>query len=354
MQDNSSVAQRKNPRPKAAGHIRFALRFIIFAELLAIFLVSLSGRYEYAASQNKINAWNQQRFNDFYALPPESLDLVFIGSSHSYCTFDPLLIDAALGTESFQMGMPLQFPDASYYTLREILNYQRPKTVVMEIYWGVMSTDFDMKQADTLFQVMRNDGLKEDYLANVFPLGSKIAYRLPFVRFQQDFLSYENTRLTNYIEKAFGVSKPGEAQAGTEYFSERGFMHCDYVITPSKRTWANQFNGFDGARWRFSDVQKRYVRKIAELCQSEGIRLLFVTAPVANVSMEKMANYSAVHDAVAGFAQSLGVPYLDFNIANLEEGLFADEDFRDDAHLNYNGAVVACEYAARWILETGD
>ncbi|MCL2351779.1 MAG: hypothetical protein FWC55_04515 [Firmicutes bacterium] len=327
------------------------LSFALFAALLAAFLAFIGGRGEYAASLNKVNAWNKQRFDDFYALPPDSLDLVFIGSSHSYCTFDPLLIDGALGTFSFQMGMPLQFPDATYYTLREILNRQRPDTVVMELYWGVMSADFDMKQADTLFQVMRNDALKEDYFKNVFPAGSKIMYRLPFARFQQELLGYWNAKLTGCAERTFDVSKPGEAQAGTEYYSDRGFMHCDYVITPGKRSWANQFNGFDGAKWTFSETQKKYIGKIAELCESENMRLLFVTAPVANASMEIIKNYSAVHERVAGFAQSLGVPYLDFNAVNQKERLFTDENFRDDAHLNYSGAVIACGYMEGWIKE---
>ncbi|MCL2461563.1 MAG: hypothetical protein FWF44_02780, partial [Defluviitaleaceae bacterium] len=106
---------------------------------------------------------------------------------------------------------------------------------------------------------------------------------------------------------------------------------------------------FDGKKWKFSDTQKEYLRKIADLCRSEGITLLFITAPVANASLEIIKNYSAVHDTVAAFAQSLGVPYLDMNVVSQEEHLFADDDFRDDAHLNYNGAVIADAYAAQWI-----
>ncbi|MCL2462653.1 MAG: hypothetical protein FWF44_08320, partial [Defluviitaleaceae bacterium] len=112
---------------------------------MSAFILFLNARSEYAASQNKINAWNQQRFGDLYAQPPGSVDMVFIGSSHSYCTFDPLLMDAALGTFSLQMGMPQQYPDGSYYTLLEIMKYQQPKTVVMELYWGAMGTDLEMK-----------------------------------------------------------------------------------------------------------------------------------------------------------------------------------------------------------------
>lgn len=51
-----------------------------------IFVVG--NKYSAASTENQINNYNESRWNEFYKLPKNSLDMVFLGSSHSYCTFD--------------------------------------------------------------------------------------------------------------------------------------------------------------------------------------------------------------------------------------------------------------------------
>ncbi|MDR1559925.1 MAG: hypothetical protein LBS84_09570 [Clostridiales bacterium] len=325
------------------------MKAILFAVIVTPILIYLSVIYTDAASKNHINAWNRQRAADFYALQENSLDMLFIGSSHSYCTFAPALIDWALGTESFQFGMPLQHPDSTYFTLKEALKTQSPSAVIMELYWGVLNQDFEIKQADTLFQAFDDDDFKRAYIEEIFPWNEKIKYSFPFIRYQQDFLTYENKRLTDYLESRFGLIPRKETQTGEERYDYRGFMYCDYVIPESKFGPRNQYSKFDGQKWEFSDVQRGYIEKIIDLCHSNGIRLVFATAPVAPVSMEKIQNYGAVHSAISEFAQRNKIPYLDFNTENQARDLFANKHFRDDAHLNYSGVEIADAYFAGWL-----
>jgi len=312
-------------------------------------MIVLTNLYTDAASKNHVNAWNRRRVEDFYALDNNSLDILFIGSSHSYCTFAPELIDNALGTESFQFGMPLQYPDSSYFTLKEALKTQRPSIVVMELYWGVLNKDFDIKQADTLFQAFDNEEFKNAYLSDIFPWNEKIKYAFPVIRYQQDFLTYQNKLLTDNIEQRFNVKLKKETQTGVERYDYRGFMFCDYVIPESKFGAQNQFSRFDGQNWTFSKAQQKYLEKIVDLCNSNNIRLLFATAPVAPVSMEKIKHYDAVHTAISDFTQKNKVPYLDFNIENQAKNLFQNINFRDDAHLNYSGVEIADKYFTEWM-----
>jgi len=289
------------------------------------------------------------RFDGFYALERDSLDLVFVGSSHSYCTFDPVMIDEALGVSSYQMGMPLQHPDATYFTLREIFMSQSPRTVVMEVYWDMMKNDFEGKQADALFMVMKNEELEREYVRDVYPINAKIKRFIPFVRYQKDFFAYHDKRLTDFTEGALGVTKARDIQEGTERYAERGFMFCDYVITEDKMGAGNQFNGFDGSKWVFSREQRRYMQKIVEFCRERGVVLLFITAPVANASMEKIANYEEVHRRIKEFADENGVPYMDLNMVNSKLGFLENGDFRDDAHLNYGGVQKSADIFIPWI-----
>ena len=326
---------------------------IILAIVIVLVVTGAVGKfigkkYEYAASLNTINAFTAQRFEDFYALPEDSIDMVFIGSSHSYCSFDPANFDVP----SFQMGTPLQHPDTSYYSLLEVLDNQDPETVVVEVYWDMLDDDFELKQATSLFEVMRNEKRIEDYVENVFPDGDKVKYETPVIRYQQDFFAYASSRLANKAKSMFGVAdeaNPSSAGEGVEYYLADGYVYCDIVIPEAEFDETNQFKNLDGKDWEFSKIQKKWLEKIIELCDKKDKNLIFVTAPVANVSMGYIKNYELIHNEIASFAKDNDVPYIDYNIINMEEGMFDTENFRDDAHLNDSGVKILDAHFKEWL-----
>lgn len=313
--------------------------FVLF---LTVPLVYYGDLFQAANAKNKINAFNVKRFEDFYAA--DELDLIFVGSSHSYCTFDPEIFDERLGTSSFQLGMPQQLPDATYYTLLEVLNYQKPKTVVMELYWGMLSDKFNQKQAGMLFQVLDNKELEREYFNKVYPASEKLKYFVKPVRFSQDYLAMKNAELEEYMTEEFGVVKETAKDSGVEYYRSKGYVYCDHIISEDKLDRTNQFKNFDGKSFEIDNTQKKYIEKIAELCRQNDINLIFVTAPVAPVSMEKIKNYGLVNKKVGELCESFGVPYFDYNMINTEEQLLENENFRDDAHLNHSGITIVCNH----------
>lgn len=105
----------------------YVLKGILFLFALIPMIFVVGNKYSAASTENQINNYNESRWNEFYELPKNSLDMVFLGSSHSYCTFDPENFDSVLGTSSYQLGMPLQHMDSTYFTLLEVLNYQKLK-----------------------------------------------------------------------------------------------------------------------------------------------------------------------------------------------------------------------------------
>ena len=100
--------------------------------------------------------------------------------------------------------------------------------------------------------------------------------------------------------------------------------------------------------WKASSSQLKYLNKIIELCNEKGIRLTFVTAPVANVSLDYIQNYDYIHNYVEDIANKNGIKYLDYNIVNKDKTLFDNNNFRDDAHLNHSGVEIADKYFINW------
>ncbi len=330
--------------------IIFIIKVIIFIACVLPIVYKLGEIYSIATTENKINNYNQSRWNEFYSLPENSIDILYLGSSHSYCTFDPEIIDNKLGTSGYQLGMPLQHYDSTYYTLREALNYQRPKTVVLELYWDMLDDEFELTQAGYLFQVMRNKELEKDYIKNVFPLSEKVKYNINIFRYQADYFAYRNTKLKEKLENNYGVFTPEkEKQQGIEQYRSKGYTYCNYNMLEDEFDKTNQFKNFDGLDWEINQTQVSYVNKISELCKENNINLICVTAPIANVSMDYIQNYDVVHNAIAKIAEDNGVEYIDFNIVNKEEKLLTNENFRDDAHLNHSGVEIIDNWFADWL-----
>lgn len=328
-------------------------KIIIIA--LFVFLVLganrlIGERYAYAAAQNRINVWSQQRFDDFFDTESNTLDLIFLGSSHSYCTFDPEKIDAIMGTNSFQLGMPLQHPDVSYFTFREVLKTQSPGTVVVTLSWSLLQDDFSMQQIDHLFPVLdgRGEGLRDNILENMFPLNQRVKFNIAPIRFQHSFFAFMNNRLMTYFRENHDLRVVADIGEGREYYRSRGYIYASYIMTPSEELRIRNSPPRNVRNWRPSPVQVSYVERIARLAYEEGISLVFVTAPVSNVYLATYINYEVIHNQVRAIAEGLNVPYLDFNIINADGQMFLDEHFRDARHLNDNGAQIAGNFFAAW------
>lgn len=333
------------------SNFKFIVRLLVFFGCVLFVFQKVGVAYQEAAEKNVINEFTKKRYQEFYALPSNSLDMVFIGSSHAYCTFNPENFKT-LGSSSFQMGTPLQHADTTYYALQEIFNSQSPKTVVMELYWDVMDDDFEMKQANSFFEVLENEELKKQYIKDVFPIGEKVKYHLLPMRFQQDYFAYEANEMEKAAEETYQVTKKkAEAQKGEEYYKSKGYVFCNMGMLEGEYKETNQFRELDGRDWEWSQEQKNYLEKIAALCQEKGSELILVTAPIANVSMEYIQHYEKIHDAMEQVAIELGVAYIDYNIANKQENLLTNENFRDDAHLNDSGVNIVDAHFLKWIQE---
>jgi hypothetical protein len=327
---------------------KFKLMWMLLISFLYIYILSFVQQlYIHANSQNSINVWNKQRFQDFYSMSRNSIDLVFVGSSHSYCSFNPEVFDQVLGINSFQLGMPLQHPDATYYTLREVFNYQRPDLVVMELYFDMLDDSFVLAQADSLFEVMNNAELYDEFVSEVFPFNEKLKNTIPLIKYQQPFINYMNKLLEDYLTDN-GIIREYKPQQGEEYYGSKGYIYSDMVISYDEMYKDNQFRTMDLRKFDISLAQQKYLDKIIALCNIYNTKLIFITAPIAPVSLEFIDNYDDIYSTLKSYAQLNDVEYIDLN-TDVPEDMFVNHNFRDDAHLNNSGADIASNYLAEYI-----
>ncbi len=340
MQANSSTSNFKR-------NFFIIIKLLIFISIVVLILNIIGNHFEDISNKNQSSTYAKQALNTFYA-ETKQVDLIFLGSSHSYCTFDPEYFDMHTNLYSYQLGTPLQHPDTSYYMMKEILNYQKPKILVFEIYWDMIDDKFELKQADMYLSALKNDILKEEYIKNVFPLNEKVKYYFKPTRYQQDAFFYYNKKLTDFIQDN-KVNIDIVKQNYVEYYKDRGFLYTEKVISKEEFYETNQFRNLDGKTWNMDKAQKDYIIKLKNLCDENDIKVYFITAPIANISMEYIKNYNLIHDKVSNLAKELNVDYIDYNIINKQENLLSNDDFCDDAHLNIKGATIIQEHFINWL-----
>ena len=105
------------PNPKRTkwipGPLRKAGLVVLFALLTVVLYVVLN-----FLLVDDLHSYSRVMLQEYYN-QADQVDTIFVGSSHCYRSFDPELVDAALGTHSFNLGTSQQLPDGSYWLVRE-------------------------------------------------------------------------------------------------------------------------------------------------------------------------------------------------------------------------------------------
>ena len=100
---------------------------------LTIFCLLFSQVNQLFRRKTLTGAWNHTtKIAGFYNEPENEFDLIYLGSSNTYCSFSPLVVWNKIGVKSYVLATQQQPVWASYYYLRECLKTQRPHVVVMD------------------------------------------------------------------------------------------------------------------------------------------------------------------------------------------------------------------------------
>ena len=268
------------------------------------------------------------RWKEFKQQPEGSLDLIFLGSSHCYRSFNPVIFDESLGLRTMNMGSSAQTPLTSYYVLQEILQKQKPKYLVLELYWITFGLEDQLANAIYNFQYMSWGRNKIDFFLHAYKLEDIVTLLMPSF--------YYKKNLENAIHHFQGKNV---SWASGDHYVGKGYLSNPNVTSTEELLKTNQFKNFVFDKKKILPVHLRYLEKIVQLCQEHGIRLIFVTSPLPPTSLAMIKDYHKIHDYFMAIAQKNNIPYIDYNVADYKINL-PDDDFKDDDHLNSKGVVL--------------
>lgn len=314
------------------NRIKLAIKFISFVLVTCICVGMVNELLKPKFYYNQI--WpTTNTYLDFYKLEKNSVDVLFFGSSHAVCSFNPQVIYDNYGITSYNLGCEQQSLVITYYWLREALKYQSPRAVVLDTYILHKYTDAyvynNMNCSESVVRKamdsMRLSPLKWEagkVIEKIDPTQSGLSFLLLNIRYHTRWSTLNEN---DYIEEA--MIKHG----GIKGFTAIGGVSPHFLYVPFKDSDINTVDAEP-----MVETSREYLDKIVTLCTEKNIQLILAKIPCG----ESIARYKATKE----YADSHGLPYYDFN----EEILYNEINYNASenllSHPNYLGAEKVSLY----------
>lgn len=258
--------------------------------------------------------------DSFYELKEDLVDVLFLGSSHCYCSINNSILWEEEGISSFSLAISGQDLASTYHCFKEALSTQTPDVVAVDVY-GVIFEGYQVEgnlYRNTLpYQLSKNAydavvSMVEEEKRGDFLL------RWPIV----------HTRYAELKEQDF-TKQPAYIGYHAEFNTQAIGNIVPYTGSETAPVVGN------GEEWLI---------KIIQLAEESDTDLLFFIAPYAASEGDQK-----IYNRVAEIAQAHEVPLL--NMIQLADELKLDgnTDFIDWMHTNYYGAKKVTEYMCQYL-----
>lgn len=302
---------------------RNAARACLFSLLVVGLLLYLDKSFYY----RDLSIWSTDaRKKAYEALPENSLDVLFVGSSNVMCGIDPLRIWAETGIQSYNYCSRAQTLPFTYAYLQEALKTQQPECVVVDA-WSVLNDHEVAGLSDAGFHLAINmDSLalsrtKIEMINTFIPAEERLYYYIPLLRNHNYYQSWETeTDDTGQIFMGYCRMDGGsDSLAPPENTGVlEGILECDRVA----------------------------LVRIAQLCEEKGITLIVIKTPVL-VAGERRERLNEL----AVFLQEEGIAFYDMSAEGTLPGFSFGEDMANWDHLNASGAEKTTDYMIAILTE---
>lgn len=301
-------------------------RFIAFLVCAAIIF---SGLDQLFVRKSLYGWWNiTTKVNSFFNAEPDSLDVVYCGSSHAYCSFNPLVIWEQTGLSSHVVATQRQPLWATYYYIREAIDRQHPQAVVLDCYTASKNDEYTDSATNYI--------LADDYPFGINKLLLIKAAAPPWERFELLFkFTKYHSRWSELTADDFGYNP----HTLNDWLS-------GYCMLTGIRSAAEKPSVATVPPIPLSEKNADYLERIIKLCEDSGTRLIILKTP-SNESNEERGYYNSV----AELANRYGIGFIDYNDYYEQIGIDMSTDFFDAAHLNHRGADKFSRYFAKTQLD---
>ncbi len=256
------------------------------------------------------------------------IDVVFVGSSHTYCGIYPCILWEKYGISAFDMSVSGQDRISAIYQLEELLKTQKPSVVVVDVYaityqrgteeGNYYRNTLSLKPSLNSYKHMKEYCNDEDEFKTYFS-------RLPIIHTR-----YKELQKLDFIDCRINDFCRGEG--------------LTFQIDPGVRLSESRLNESDPIELSETDIE--WLDRLRQMSKEHGFSLEFMVMP-----FETGDENQRVFDAVAAYADQYGMGFNDFNRQADSQGFDYTRDFSDHFHLNAFGACKISDWFSDYLSE---
>lgn len=233
----------------------------------------------------------------FYAEPEDTIDVIFLGSSHANAAFAPAQMWREQGFTGYVLYSWSQPMWVSYHYAVEAFKRQTPRVVVLEGFGLCYGTTY-MTPADV-------DGTSDDYSLRIPPSLNRAALAVAMSRCQQNSPPfYRYLPMLRYHTRW----KSLKAEDFTWFFQDHATTGKGYGPLQTVEEFPVPILEGEPEETPIYPQAEEYLYKLIALCRKKDVPLVFVVTPYETSGAE----YGVFRRAARICAEN-GVPVLDYN-----------------------------------------
>lgn len=295
--------------------MKLFLRHILIFSILTIIgysiLILLWGAFSPTDRNLKYSLGNRShaflRFKE--AKEKSNIDILFLGSSHSYHGFDTRIFKKN-GFDAFHLSNSSQTPIQSEYLLEKYLDSLKPKTVIYEICPQCFSRNGIESTVEILSnQKMDIGAVKMAWKYNNFIVNNSMLY------------SFLRNLLFSDLKKYTPKKK-----IGNNTYVNGGYVHTDLVGNKDLN------KKFERRTWTIHQKNNKAFVRIIKKLKNQGIDLLLIQVPKTSSFYNSFTNNNEFNQYVSEYGA-----FYDFNkFLPMNDSIH----FFDNDHLNQHGVEI--------------
>ena len=332
LQEGDKQGKGQSRVTGGAGGRRRRLTARVLAAVLSLLLLvnglAAANRLLCVKSQDGID-----QARAFYHQPENSIDVVFLGSSHIHCNINTAYLWTEYGIAAYDYSAAEQPLWMTYYWLREFCKTQKPKLVVLDVYSpAAYEADYQYRwMEENLFGMrfsankleMMQASVEKKRLSDYFPAFT--VYHQRYTELNGEDWDYLTGRMELQNFKGF------HPLFGTEH------VDLDSLMAASDTAEL-------GAGRTLSAKSEKYLRNIISYTLKRNIPLVLISAPY-----QKHPDEDVVLRQIEQIAAEEKIPFADFYRELSRIGIDEDRDMNDVSHLNYRGSRKYTAYLAAYL-----
>lgn len=274
-------------------------------------------------------------------------EIYFVGDSHSYWTFNPLIIENMVKTKTYNLSTSAQPFESTYFILKKILKEKETKLVFVETF------------STTRAKKTKEISISARYVYDHFPIVDKFLimsyYFDDFFDILKNTFNFHNYH-NEWKKSDFFISKKIENRLTyrKDFHPAKGYSpHYNTNPSYNKKGYLNiPEEYFDkdiltNDQVKLSPDIEEMLLELFELAKKEKKKIILVSSPFYYQNVYAKENIKKVN-YMENLAKKYNIETINFNKKYVELGIKRSH-FKDSGHMNIFGAEIISQYIGNYI-----